>query len=252
MLLPSVQSGAAPDTQHGEETCCCPGAAFTTPGARRAAPSAAEEGGFHGGVLFRGTRQMIGTPAAGGGSRRQMGTRMLGEPSLPGQGEETCCWHSSALCFQGPNSLHTDQLIFLHFLRLLAKHLTHMKISPSSSLFRDVCLPQRCQHRHISECVLFQINGPDRQQGQTYRTAVTTRQVHPARSPRGWTAHSRSSGSCKQTYLLSGPCGTRRQKVGEDKVIRRSWQHWPHAPAPTHTQPAAAGANLILHGPPPH
>lgn len=39
---------------------------------------------------------------------------------------------------------HTDQLFFLHFLLLFDKHLTDMKISPSLSLFRDICLSPHC------------------------------------------------------------------------------------------------------------
>ena len=162
-------------------------------GGHRAAPSA-QGGGrvlFHGGTAgvmcrsclghccCRHSQQQKGTPATSGGSQRQAGMRTPGKPLLPGQGEETCCWHGSAPCSQGPNSPHTDQLVFLHFLLLYDKHLTHMKISRSPSLFRDICLSQCCRHRHISECVLFQINGPARQPGKTCHAAVTARQSPP-------------------------------------------------------------------------
>lgn len=91
---------------------------------------------------------------------------------------------------------------------------------------------------------MFQINGPARQPGKTCPTAVTTRQVHPARSSRGRAVHSRSSSSSRPMYLSSAPCGRRRQKEGEDKVIRSSFQHWALAPAETHGQPAAVCTGL--------
>lgn len=43
----------------------------------------------------------------------------------------------------------TDQLIFLCSTLPFDKHLTRIKISPSPSLFRDICLLQHCRHRHI-------------------------------------------------------------------------------------------------------
>lgn len=202
----------APDTQHNKENCCLSGAAFTTRGRGTQGSSLCprrRDGFGHGGTAgvmcrsclgcccHRRSWQGMGTPAADGSSRRQAGMKKLGKPLLPGQGEETCCWHGSAPFSRGPKSPLTDQLTFLCFLLLFDKHLTHTKMSPSTSLLRDICLLQCCRHRHISECVLFQINGPSRQPGKTYHPAVTARQVHPACLPRGQAIQSHSSGSSK-------------------------------------------------------